>query len=257
MFSGVVDSPHSGQSTVSCEWDRASVISFDRSSWMVRSPRQGQPRCASAQRPGHVATGCLLGKRDVRLDATRVRQPFRAFCGTWRQVDGSTWRRVELPARPLDRVPCAPLACSSSRPEEVAGRAGGPGSAAIRPGPGVHRRGSAGMSPTRSGDVRDSMEGRPASPGDCSLPAAAAPVGGDGRPAERSCGVVSIRARLVRRVSRAGSRRSRRPAPVPDTRGRPAMRFMVIVKAQRGQREGRAAQPSRSSPRWVRTTRSW
>jgi hypothetical protein len=32
MLSGVVDAPHSGQSTDSCEWDRASVISFDRSS---------------------------------------------------------------------------------------------------------------------------------------------------------------------------------------------------------------------------------
>jgi hypothetical protein len=214
MFSGVVDAPHSGQSTVSCEWDRASVISFDRSSWMVRSPRQGQPRCASAQRPGHVATGCLLGKRDVPVDATRVRQPVRAFCGTWRQVDGSTWRRVELPARPLDRIPCAPLTCSSSRPEEVAGRTGGPGSAAIRPGPGVRRRVPAGMSPTRSGDVRDSMTGRPASPGDGFLSAAAAPAGGDGRSAERSCGVVSIRARLVRRLRRAGS--SRPPFPTRE-----------------------------------------
>jgi hypothetical protein len=44
MFSGVVGSPHSGQSTASADWARASLISFDRSSWMASSPRQGQPR---------------------------------------------------------------------------------------------------------------------------------------------------------------------------------------------------------------------
>src|SRR3712207_6241335 len=61
MLSGEVGAPHSGQSTDSRACARASLISFDRSSWMVWSPRQGHPRCASAQRPGHVATGCLLG----------------------------------------------------------------------------------------------------------------------------------------------------------------------------------------------------
>ena len=44
MLSGVVGSPHSGHSTFSVEWARASLISLDRSSWIVASPRQGQPR---------------------------------------------------------------------------------------------------------------------------------------------------------------------------------------------------------------------
>ena len=124
-----------------------------------------QVRFRAASRP--CGDGVPPGeKRDVRVDATRVRQPVRAFCGTWRHVDASMATCRELPARPLDRVPCAPLTCSSSRPEGVAGRVGGPGSARDPPRPGVLRRVSAGMSPTRSGDVRDSMEGRPASPGD-------------------------------------------------------------------------------------------
>jgi hypothetical protein len=42
--SGTVGSPHSGHSTVSAAWARASLMSFERSSWIVSSPRQGQPR---------------------------------------------------------------------------------------------------------------------------------------------------------------------------------------------------------------------
>ncbi len=44
MLSGVVGPPHSGHSTVSADWALASLISLDRSSWIVASPRQGQPR---------------------------------------------------------------------------------------------------------------------------------------------------------------------------------------------------------------------
>ncbi len=51
MASGVVAEPHSGHSTASCDRVRASVISRDRSSWILSSPRQGHPRWASAQRP--------------------------------------------------------------------------------------------------------------------------------------------------------------------------------------------------------------
>jgi hypothetical protein len=42
--SGWVGPPHSGHSTVSAARARASLISLDRSSWMVSSPLHGQPR---------------------------------------------------------------------------------------------------------------------------------------------------------------------------------------------------------------------
>jgi hypothetical protein len=51
MASGVVAEPHSGHSTASSDRVRASVISRDRSSWILSSPRQGHPRWAWAQRP--------------------------------------------------------------------------------------------------------------------------------------------------------------------------------------------------------------
>jgi hypothetical protein len=44
MASGVVGEPHSGQSTDSWDWARASVIWRDLSSWIASSPRQGHPR---------------------------------------------------------------------------------------------------------------------------------------------------------------------------------------------------------------------
>ena len=42
-LNGADCSPHSGHSTDSDECARASLISLDRSSWIVTSPRQGQP----------------------------------------------------------------------------------------------------------------------------------------------------------------------------------------------------------------------
>src|SRR3954452_21561606 len=82
MLSWVAGPPHSGHSTASAEWARASAMSRDRSSWMRWSPRQGQPRCASAQRPCIVATGCLLGSWLFLLTLLRCASPGAEFART-------------------------------------------------------------------------------------------------------------------------------------------------------------------------------
>ena len=161
MFSGVVDAPHSGQSTVSWEWARASLISFDRSSWMVWSPRQGQPRCASAQRPGHCGDGVPPGERCHVSTLLRCASPAGSFGGSFRggrQADMSTCRDRD-PRRSGPAPALADLRFRESTGGTVARAAG-----ALRPGwPPRPRRRQPTPGATRSGDGRDSAPGQPCS----------------------------------------------------------------------------------------------
>ena len=225
MFSGVVDAPHSGQSTVSCEWARASLISFDRSSWMVRSPRQGQPRCASAQRPGRVATGCLLGKSMYVSTLLGCASPAGPSADASEAVDRPTCRPVEMAIRVAPGPCTGSLTCGFGRRRgEPSRRTAGAlrhgrepprpryRQPAARPPPGrVTRATPRGVSRMQGGERGDGVHEAAVVLLDV----------GFGRPdrgcAKKSCAVVSIRAKVVRRVSRAGSAPVGGPAPAPDT----------------------------------------
>ena len=99
MLSGVVGSPHSGHSTRSARLgagvaDLLGPLLVDR--W---SPRQGQPRWASAQRPCEVANGVPPRDRDVRpaADVTAPARPVgRAWSGTAPRVTRVGLRREAL-----------------------------------------------------------------------------------------------------------------------------------------------------------------
>ena len=150
MLRGVDGAPHSGHSTDSWACDRASSICFDRSSWRLRFPRQGQPSCASSQRPGVVGTGCLLGKRRTpRRYGPHPGVPSRA--GIRVRLDMSTARLVDPSTRAPGRraLRGADLRLDPEDPCRSAWRRalGGPPMPSAR-GSGV----------TRTGDERNSVQ---------------------------------------------------------------------------------------------------
>jgi hypothetical protein len=76
MRSGLLGSPHSGQSTVASEPACAFSTCWVRAAWTASSPPQGQPRWAWVQRAVSLAMARLLG---VRYDGTQLRQPPGGF----------------------------------------------------------------------------------------------------------------------------------------------------------------------------------